>query len=404
MLKHLSIALVPVTLALLGCSSEGGSESGIIDPGLGGNDPGATDLVPATDLALGVENPHGYPACGDDPSVQPSPCIDYNGAVRCALDTGYRGDELALCEADPEESMVLHFGPSDYDDPAAVEPFLLEPGGEAEFCMYLRTPNEEKRYVGSYHGRMRPNSHHLIVTMPGEAEPSTVPFDCKPQVLDRWLFGSQDPQIDVQQTGLAEPGDPDYGLALVVPANETLLFDFHNVNTTSEPELREAWASLRYIEDSKVEQTLDMLAFYQLSINVPPYAEVTTQRKTCVAPSDRYVGLITGHAHRWLTRMSVWHDTSEESKLVYETIDWAEPGNALYRSGFENPSLPIDGSAVWGAPSGYLHVRAGESISFECAYRNTEDYTLVFGDTSADEMCNVFGMYFPTDGNTWNCF
>jgi hypothetical protein len=400
MLKPQSYALVPMILAF-GCSSAG-PDSDAVDPSLEGAD--APGLEPATELALGVTNPHGYPACGDDPSTQPSPCIDYHGAVRCAVDSGYPGDHLALCELDPEEGMVLHFGPKDYDDPVAVAPFILEPGGEAEFCMYLRTPNVEQRYVGSYHGRMRPNSHHLIVTMPEAQEPSAVPFGCGPQILDQWLFGSQDPQIDVQQTGLAEPGDPDYGLALAVPADQTLLFDFHNVNPTTQPELREAWASLEYMDPAEVHQTLDMLAFYQLAIDVPPQSEATTALKTCVAPTDRYVGLITGHAHQWMTRMSVWHDGATGRELVYETVDWAEPGNALYRSGVENPPLPRGSGASWGAGSGFLHVKAGESISFECAYRNTEDFTLRMGSTAQDEMCNVFGMYFPTDGNTWNCF
>jgi hypothetical protein len=328
--------------------------------------------------------------------------------MRCAVHTGYAGDELALCDLGAEEGMVLHFGPSDYDDPASVEPFLLHPGGEQEFCIYMQTPNERDRYVDAYHGRMRPNSHHLIVTMPSEHESSTVPFECGPQVIDRWLFGSQDPQIDVQNGGTAQessPGDPDYGLAQIVPAHQTLLFDFHNVNTTGETQLREAWASFHYIEAEKVETTLDMLAFYQLDISIPPLAEGKTPRKTCVAPEDRYVGLVTGHAHQWMTRFTAWHtDEAGAENVIYQTADWAEPGNALYRDGVENPSLPMDAAQVWGATSGYLFVKKGESISFECEYKNTETRAIGLGDTAGDEMCNLFGMYYPTDGATWNCF
>lgn len=410
MRKLLPFTLVPMSFALMAC---GAADDGTSDDVAQNNDPEATPPVDepeesVAELAPGIENPHGYPGCGDDPSNQPSPCIDYKGAVRCALNTGYSGDELALCDMNPEDGMLLHFGPSDYDDPDAVAPFLLGPGEEQEFCMYLKTPNTEARYMNAYHGRMRPNSHHLIVTMPEDREPSEAPFECGPQVLNRWFFGSQDPQIDVQNGGEGEPagpGDPDFRLGQLIPANQTLLFDFHNLNVTEETELREAWASFSFVEESEIETTLDMLAFYQLDITVPPLSEATTPRKTCIAPDDRYIGLMTGHAHEWMSRFSVWHETTDgESNLVYETYDWAEPGNAVYRDAVQNPTLPIEGGNVWGATSGYLHVKKGEAISFECHYRNDQNIPIHLGDTAGDEMCNVFGMYYPSDGNTWNCF
>jgi hypothetical protein len=105
-----------------------------------------------------------------------------------------------------------------------------------------------------------------------------------------------------------------------------------------------------------------------------------------------------------MTRFSVWHDTPDGSDLVYETYDWEEPGNAFYRANVDNPPLPVDSTSVWGAQSGYLFVKAGETISFECEYTNTEDRVVSIGDTAKDEMCNVFGLYFPTDGDTWDCF
>jgi hypothetical protein len=82
-----------------------------------------------------------------------------------------------------------------------------------------------------------------------------------------------------------------------------------------------------------------------------------------------------------------------------------EPGNALYRDGIENPPLPLGaGGAAWGAKSGSLKVSPGEAISFECEFQNDLPQVVTMGETSKDEMCNVFGNYFPSTGGMWNCF
>jgi len=358
----------------------------------------------------------GLQECGDDPASQPDRCVDAQGALRCRVNTGYPGDELALCDLDPEEGQVIHFGPSDYSDPEDVAKFVLEPGGEDEFCLYVNTTNATERFFNSYHGRMRPNSHHLIVTMPPRHEETqTSPWKCGPQVLDRWLFGSQDPQIDVgagADPRMPEPGDPDYGLAHDVPANQTLLIDFHNLNTGDEVELREAWASMHYTPADEVLLRADLIAFYNVGLNIPPMARATTSRMRCEAPSDAggqqqeaYVNVLTGHAHQRMKRFSVWHEkASGASELVYETFDWLEPGNALYRDGVDNPVLPVPAGQSWGAKSGYLRVGPGEALSFECEFQNDLAETVRMGETSKDEMCNVFGNYFPSVGAMWNCF
>lgn len=387
-------ALVTLAWCAGGCSSP--------DDGAGA---GETDL-----------SADGIPACGDDPAQQPDRCVDAQGALRCKVDSGYAGDELALCDMDPSEGMVIHFGPTDYTNPDEVAKYVLPAGGEDEFCLRVNTTNTTQQFFDSYHGRMRPNSHHLIVTMPAtHVENDAEPWQCGPQVIDRWLFGSQDPQIDVgvgADPALPQPGDPDYGLAHDVPPNQTLLMDFHNVNATDHEELREAWASLKYVDPASVLVRSDLIGLYNVGISVPPHTEMTTSRVRCDVPTNAageqqavYVNVLTGHAHQRMERLSVWHDRLDGShELVYETHDWAEPGNALYRDRVTNPILPIPEGQVWGATSGYLQVLPGESLSFECQFNNTLDQTITIGETSNDEMCNVFGDYFPSVGGMWNCF
>jgi Copper type II ascorbate-dependent monooxygenase, C-terminal domain len=130
---------------------------------------------------------------------------------------------------------------------------------------------------------------------------------------------------------------------------------------------------------------------------------MATKIGRCVAPSDRYIGLVTGHFHEFGTRFSVWHENLEgENKLVYETYDWENPGNAYYSNRTANPEMNPD-ALQWGASSGFLHVKKGETVSFQCEFDNPGSTTVTLGETGADQMCNVFGMYFPSDGDNWNC-
>jgi hypothetical protein len=366
---------------------------------------------------LASDSVDALPPCGSDPLQQPDRCLDSKGALRCKVSSGFAGDELALCDVLPDAGFVIHFGPKDYADPSELAKYVMQPGDEQEICQYVNTPNDTEKFFDSYHGRMRPNSHHLIVTMPSQHyDDDTSPWPCGPQVRDRWLFGSQAAQIDVgkgSDPSDPQPGDPDYGLAHDIPAHQTLLMDFHNLNTTDRPQLRESWTSLTYVDPSDVKVRSDLIGFYNLGISIPPLAHVTTKRQRCELPADAagnpqavYLNVVTGHAHQRLQRLSLWREAADgTSELIYETRDWHEPGNALYRSRVENPPLPITGSDVrWGATSGYVQILPGEAVSFQCEYQNDLAQTVTIGETSKDEMCNVFGDYFPSVGGMWNCF
>jgi hypothetical protein len=345
------------------------------------------------------------------------PCVDSVGLRMCPVSTGYDGDELAVCPPeDDEEGLLLHYGPSNYDDPDEVAKFVLEAGGETEDCVYVRTPNTKEMWLKAYHGRMRPLSHHLIVTVVPEDDgpkdvPLGVPMPCNQAeaLSNRWLLGSQDPQIDIEIEGAspgtrpAEPGDPEFGAGQKVEPNTLLRINMHYVNTSDKDVLREAWVYLKSMPKEEVKQVVDMITFFQFNISVPPNSTgVETAIGRCQAPSDRYVNMVTGHFHEHGTRFTVWHEKADgETTKIYETFDWDVPGNAFYTDRLENP--PMDGSGIWGATSGYVLVKKGEYINFQCEFDNPSNTTVTFGELGRDQMCNVFGVYYPSDGDVWNC-
>jgi Copper type II ascorbate-dependent monooxygenase, C-terminal domain len=346
-------------------------------------------------------------------------CIDSHGAALCPASTGYAGDGLQLCTpANEQEGVLLHYGatlPNGQLDPAQVDKYLLPPGGEEEECVYVRSTNTQPMYIDAYMGRLRPNSHHLIVTMLDEQSAKDVvlnePQPCNQAELfgSTWLLGSQDPQIDifvegaVQGADKSKPGDPEFGSGQLLQPNQVLRIDAHYINATDKPILREAWLFLRATPKEKVLQTVEMITFFQTAINVPPQTlGVVTARASCVAPTDRYVALVTGHFHNNGKRFSVWWNKADgTSEQIYNTLDWDTPGNGFYNPRVVNPAL--DGKAIWGAKSGYVKMTKGESLSFECEFDNPTDTPVRFGELGKDQMCNVFGMYYPSDGNQWRC-
>ena len=382
-------ALVAIAGLSVGCGSSEDSE----DPG--------SQRDPKTGLLR----------CPADPTKQTSePCVDKEGAVLCKANSGYPGDELALCPPDPAKGLVLHYGPKSYDDPAEVSKYTLPSGGEDENCVIAHTPNDVDVLVRNYHGRMRPNSHHLIVTTLAKDIPdSDGPIQCRigEQVGTRWLLGSQDPQIDLSVSGSTlvppDPGDPDYGLGQALKANTTVRIDMHYINSTSQEILKEGWVYLEYVDKSDVLNLVDMITFFQGAISVPPHGTSETAKGVCTAPNKRNVGLVTGHFHQNGTRFSVWkRDKAGLDTLIYETYDWEDPGNLWYRDKTPNPQ-PDPSTLSHGGWSGFLTVEPGESIVYQCAFQNPTDETIKLGELGRDQMCNVFGMYYPSDGNVWSC-
>lgn len=323
----------------------------------------------------------------------------------CAPSTDYPGDDMALCPPEDGDGFQLHFGPSSYDDADEMSRFIADPLEEIEECQYVRMPNAEIAYVNQFSGNMRPQSHHMILWGPvGEDHPEGLSnCDAAAGLASGFLLGSQTQTISLPDLNAPTlPGeestvnqvDPDMLVAL----------DLHYVNRSREPILRESWVNMYTTELTDEVKILNPIFLAGSNINVPPMSTGTKFHYACPAPVDMRINLLTGHHHANSPRFSIWVQRagSDTQELVYENRDALDPFMATYVDGYALPTPDAENN-ISGGRGGALSLAAGDKLHWECEFDNPTSTTVRLGETSTDQMCNVFGS-FITEGEvgTWN--
>lgn len=389
------VALAALAASSIACSSKSANESG--SGALAGNDAGGSDT---NDL---------FTAGTADP-------------CKSGLKTPYLNDELCLEPPAEAQGFQMHFGPAagtDYDNPDAIAPFLLQPGDEGVLCQSAMTPNTDKEFSQEQHIRIRSGTHHIIFwravqPVPDIPEGTLLPDNCRQNGYS-FFVGSEagltdkGGRLDIPLPGATSAyGPEDVGVAQSIEPNTKVWIETHFVNTSEKPMLREVWANIVYADKAKVTTVMDPIFWIGgAAMNVPPGQRQVVPAGPAVPPkgaSDVRLMGIAGHVHAHTARESVFLNHADGTKeLVYETFNWAEPLFAQFDSVHQNPATGTVGRD--GARSGKLIFAPGDTMTWECEVNNTTQAALKFADRAYDaEMCNVFGYFTPGNGTTWNAF
>jgi len=331
---------------------------------------------------------------------------DAQDGPRCPAASGYDGDGNCIEPPAPGAGFQLHYGPSNYDDPAEVAKYLLAPGEERTDCVFLKTPNDEEVFVSGYRGRMRPGSHHMITYVQDRATDDSVgPETCAQGADSTFLLGSQEPAIDLTREQAA-PGGP--GAATRIGPGRRVAIQLHYLNGTDKPILREAWVNVIYAEPTTVTREVSSLFWLGgLGMNVPPRTRQTIRAQCEVpadAPADLVLARLTGHFHAHTLRQTVWKVSGAERTRLYEGYDYNHPGWLAFNSTVDNPAPDPTSKAAGSDHDGAVTLVPGDRLEWECDVDNTTDAALEFSDgVFTGEMCNVFGTYAPSMGGAWRC-
>lgn len=313
----------------------------------------------------------------------------------CPTGTGYAGDDLCIAAPEPGQGIQLHVGPSAYDA-QSVAPFLQRPQTETVECYFGKSPNTEEMYYFDQEIRMRPGTHHLIMTV------------LNTDVPDGWGpcrdigIGTGSPGIPGSQTsvrsipGTSEVAPENTLLARVLPPRAQIQYQLHYYNFSNEPILREVWVNLYKKDTSQGTQPIKGIGLIGgLDLAVPPLSRGVYRYGCAVSGTGRVYDLF-GHYHAHTERFSIWRVRNGQALHVYDSFDFIHPANLTYDS--VNQNFTPDRVNKWpGGYSGILDVQPGDRFEWECEINNTTNGILRFANEAyTAEMCITFGSFVPS--------
>jgi hypothetical protein len=305
----------------------------------------------------------------------------------CGLNSGYPGDEYCLLPPPEGQGVQIHFGPKNYDDPAEIEKYVLEPGEEFNSYGVAHIPTTEEHWYSYLKLSMRPGSHHVInQIIAGRPEEGflTGGTTCDSSTVGGFT-GTQTLILESPPQGIPAPENE--GLGRSLPGNASLCQNYHRYNYSDQPQISEIWYNVWYAPEESITQRASGVTVFAgpYSGIAPGQREVVT-RTTTVGGEGRIISLF-GHRHAATERFAVFLNDD----LVYDSWDWVESRVFNYDSITDNPA-PDPAAMRDGAVSGILEVHDGDRVRVECHVNNTTDQTLTFrNELYTGEMCILFG-------------
>jgi hypothetical protein len=166
------------------------------------------------------------------------------------------------------------------------------------------------------------------------------------------------------------------GVAIELDEITHFIINHHWLNATGAPIDTALTLDLSTLPDGEEAIPARSFSFGAVTgIQVPPRG-AQTLTTTCRFLQDATIASLTPHMHRAGVSFGVQrHDGERPQESLLAVQGWNNP-----------ETLQL-------APP--LALRMGEGLTFTCTWQNLSAQTLRFGPRSSDEMCFVFGYYFP---------
>lgn len=253
-----------------------------------------------------------------------------------------------------------------------VPPHDTQPGSERTRCFHINLGNEAPIDVVRIETGSMVGLHHFnIFVSTLEREDGFGPC---PGSLD--LFAGARPIVD--GSGSAVSYTFPEGVAYRVEPKTLLIFQLHELNVSTEV-LPQSFVLNLHTDDQKEHVLADIYGFTNLDLVVPP-KQRTAQQKDCNIDNQMLVLSMSTHFHARgveATGALIRRGSTEETPL-YRTDRWDNPQVQQF-----SPPVVFD---------------VGDVVRFTCTYQNNDDFTVRYGGSAEDEMCFLFGYYYPKLG------
>ncbi|HKP55617.1 MAG TPA: hypothetical protein VJV78_02790 [Polyangiales bacterium] len=287
----------------------------------------------------------------------------------CGLKTKYPGDEYCIKPPAADKGFQLHIGPTNYDNPEAK--YLLQPGEENVTNMTATSGNDKDvdYYWRQY--RMRPGSHHVILTANGQR-----------------IGGTQNLARDNPDNGIVPPENEGVGLPLA--AHAQINANMHFYNFTDKPMVRDLWVNYWYKDKATVTDTAKGV-FSMTGVSAAKAHTHVVVGATCQVQGSGRILSMSGHRHLNNVRFSAWLNSGGKKTLIFDDYDSEHPGYMEFNSLVQNPA-PNPTAKLMGGASGIVNIKQGDTLDFECEIVNNTDKNFVgLNEAQDDEMCILTG-------------
>jgi hypothetical protein len=259
----------------------------------------------------------------------------------------------------------------------AIKVPQVAPGAEDTQCVQIKLSNTEPVDIVKLHNKLSAGSHHFILTaLNDQAAPEQNLTRC--QGFGGAVTGAP---LTITQAHDDQVALPE-GLGYRLNPGHVLHLEMHYINTTDAPIDIEATSDLFAGAAGSQLQPAAVMLIGTADINVPPRSMMETGPKFLKLPAgmdDVKFFAITGHTHAHGTNVHVALASPEQTPVMDlyapKVFDWEAPESTALTP---HVSVPKDG--------GFL---------LQCAWNNTSDTELTWGESARQEMCFFWGYYYP---------
>jgi hypothetical protein len=269
----------------------------------------------------------------------------------------------------------------------------IAPSEEDERCKFVLVPpgglwvnREEVRYNGgSHHFILWKSSYTAIPTLDlrGNTVDTSDVFECPGGPSGTWsatAFAAGAQSGDGQRLIDGLPSDT----AVRFDPGSVLIMDLHVLNPSDQQVRTEVRINLWTVPDDQVTTEAGVYFFYNPFIRVPAGGSATARMSCPVTSNVQLVNAQTHMHRRGLGGSANLLDSSGNLiQEIYQSHSWEAVNVQSWTPG--------------------MTLQSGQSIDYKCNYQSSEPVDVMQGPTTKDEMCVLFGLYYPRDPKFETC-
>lgn len=242
--------------------------------------------------------------------------------------------------------------------------WTLAPGAEKYQCTQITVAQDT--WVSAFRGIAPPGTHHTFLTSDSSATDGTFPCD-----------GGTMGLALVAATAV---GTPDFalpeGVAIKLSAGQKLLLNIHLLDASASPMSGHSGVAVRTVGATPVLHEAEaVLAGKTAGLTVPP--GMSTQSGHCTMAADVTLFAVFPHMHKLGTHMTVTAAPANGMPTTLSDRPYAFGNQFIY---------PLSPTAA---------LRSGDVVTVDCSYDNPGPQTVVFGQSTRDEMCFAALFRYP---------